>query len=226
MSLDVKILRDYAGAVVVAVVFALLIRFFVVEAYRIPSASMRPALEPGDTIFVAKWPFGLRLPGQDKPFTKAALPERGDIVVFSPPNQVQQRDFIKRVIGLPGDTVEISGGHVILNGKLLAKIERKNAICEIEALPGTGAGKNFEACTEPPVMTGMPVETVPAGSVFVLGDMRTQNSESKRDVSWGLVPMSALKGKALLIWLSIEPGSRHGSWFSRIRFERMIQRVI
>src|SRR6185503_10218972 len=89
-----KLVREYGGAVLVAVVVALVIRVFLIEAYKIPSSSMRPALEPGDTIFVSKLEF---------------KPDYGQVVVFSLPAD-PRRDFIKRIIGLPGDTVQMKKG--------------------------------------------------------------------------------------------------------------------
>src|SRR5687767_14523778 len=101
-----QLIRDYGGAILVAVAVALASRFFGIEAYRIPSPAMRPTLEPGDTIFVSKSAFGLRFPGAAAPFTGGRPPARGEIVVYSPPID-PGRDYIKRVIGLPGDSVEL-----------------------------------------------------------------------------------------------------------------------
>src|SRR6476646_4023800 len=118
-------IKQYGGAVIAAVIVALFIRFFVIEAYRIPSTSMRPTLEPGDTIFVSKWPFGLRFPWSTDAFTKGRAPTRGEVVVFSSPYE-PERDYIKRVVAIPGDTVEMKRGHVILNGKDLTLPTGKN----------------------------------------------------------------------------------------------------
>ena len=101
-----KLLREYGGAVFFAVILALIIRFFGVEVYRVPNAAMRPTLEAGDTIFVLKSSYGFRWPGAERFFAAARTPERGEVVIVSFP-QDQGRDFVKRVIGLPGDRVEI-----------------------------------------------------------------------------------------------------------------------
>src|SRR5262245_52071128 len=109
-----KLLRDYGITVLLAVAAALLIRYSLIEAYRIPTSAMRPALEPGDTIFVSKSRFELRLPGVSKPLSEGAPPERGEVVLFSmvdpDPEKGERHDFIKRVIGIPGDTVQLKRG--------------------------------------------------------------------------------------------------------------------
>jgi signal peptidase I len=219
-----KLLRDYGWAVLAAVLIALVIRFFVIEAYRIPSPAMRPTLEPGDTIFVAKWPFGLRFPGAESAFTGGRPPARGEVVVFTAPGE-PGRDYIKRIVGLPGDTVEVAKGKVILNGKELAVAASKNEVCGRERFDD---GFEYGVCWEPPILEDSRPERVPEGQVFVVGDARTQTPDGRGRRAWGLVPAQALKGKALWVWLSIEPpgaAANQSGWFSRIRFERMLRRV-
>src|SRR4051812_44284119 len=123
-----RLARDYGATILAAVGVALLIRFFVIEAYRIPSPAMKPTLEPGDTIFVAKWPFGLRMPGFSQPLTSGKLPARGDVVVFSPPLE-PRRDYIKRVLGLPGDLVSVKKGQAFLNGATLRVNPAATSLC-------------------------------------------------------------------------------------------------
>jgi signal peptidase I len=220
-----KLFRDYGATVVGAVVIALLIRFFVIEAYRIPSLAMKPTLEPGDTIFVAKWPFGLRFPGGEQPLTPAEAPRRGDVVVFSLPID-PRRDYIKRVIGLPGDQVALRKGQVILNNKTLRLDPLSSAPCTPERFP---EGKQYEVCSEPPLLEDFGPEVVPRSSVFVIGDFRAQipSERPKRNKGWGMIPISALKGRALWVWLSIQPhaSGAPGGWFPQFRFERMFRRI-
>jgi len=219
-----KLLRDYGGAILVAVIVALFIRFFVIEAYRIPSIAMKPTLEPGDTVFVTKWPYGLRFPGSEESMNSGISPKPGEIVVFSPPMD-SSRDYIKRVIGVAGDTVEIKKGRVILNKQeiTVANSAGKNAICGNEMIGEASYG----VCWDPPVQEDFGPEKVPEKHVFVLGDLRSQTPDSKKNKNWGLIPVSSLKGQALLIWLSIEPPGSTGNmnWFSRIRFERFFTRL-
>ena len=223
MSDSTRILRDYGSTVVIAVLIAVAIRFFVIEAYRIPSQAMRPTLEAGDTIFVAKWPFGLHFPGAADSLTQGRLPERGEVVVFSSPSD-QRRDYIKRVVGMPGETVEIKAGHLLLNGTEMT-FSRQSSTCGTESLPD---GMSIPACWEPPLMEDFPKVTVPRDSVFVIGDFRARNSGNHgAEKTWGLVPRSMLRGKALWIWLSVETqaSGESGSWFPRFRFDRMFKRI-
>ena len=205
-----SLIRDYGVTIVAAVVVALGIRFFVVEAYRIPSSAMKPTLEPGDTIFVSKLPF---------------TPSRGDVVVFSMP-QEPNRDYIKRVIGLAGDQVSLKKGQVILNGSNLRADPLSSAPCSTERLPDSFS---YSICSELPLLDDFGPETVPKDSVFVVGDFRAQNPllERKRPRGWGVVPLERLKGHALWVWLSIEPhaAGAHGGWFPQFRFERMFRRI-
>jgi signal peptidase I len=229
-----RLLRDYAGTILFAVVVALLIRFFVIEAYRIPSVAMKPTLEPGDTLFVEKWPFGLRMPWGDEPFTQAEKPERGEVVVFSFEAD-RKRDYIKRVLGLPGDTVEIHQGGFFLNGQSAAVSLYKTGGCGDEKTPN---GKTYTVCWEGPGAGDFASTKVPEGMIFVAGDLRTPLKDGKAEDpndplaeksfgNWGIVPINALKGKALLIWLSVDPLNRGTSTglFPNFRFDRMLRRV-
>jgi signal peptidase I len=209
-----KIARDYGIAIAAAVTVALLIRFFVIEAYRIPTSAMHPTLEPGDTIFVAKYPLG---------FNRKV--ERGDVLVFTSGSE-PARDYIKRAIGLPGDTIEVRKGRVTLNGKPLSlPEEHKNAPCGREMIPG---GRAYDVCWEPPINDDFGPEKVPEGSVFVLGDLRSQSPwDTKKHHSWGMVPLGAVRGKARWIWLSIEPHNvgMSPARFPNFRFDRMFRRI-
>lgn len=214
-----KALKDYGGAVLAAIVIALIVRFFVIEAYRIPSATMRPTLEPGDTIFVAKWPYGLRVPFKRSPVVRGRAPRRGEIVVFSLPED-PAREFIKRVIALPGDTIELRKGKPIVNGAHLTVSDSPDAVCGRE----TNGDVMHGVCWEPPLLPDMAPEKVPEGSIFVLGDLRTDPKDIRKNLGWGLVPMQNISARALWVWLSIEP-KRGSGWFSRIRFYRMFKEI-
>ncbi len=228
------ILKDYLIAVTVAVSVALLIRFFLIEAYRIPSHAMRPTLEAGDTIFVSKSAYGMRLPFTRAPLLGQSLPSRGDVVVFATPSDPDY-DYIKRVVAVPGDTVEVRDGHVILNSKALSSDPSGSKPCGLQAIPG---GPTHAVCWEPPSISGFGPVKVPEQTVFVIGDMRSDiraaattslglsSADSAKFRSWGMIPVASLKGKALWVWLSIEPGSvSRGSVFPQIRFERMLRRI-
>jgi signal peptidase I len=218
-----KIARDYGSAILVAVAVALFLRMLVIEAYRIPTSAMHPTLEPGDTIFVAKWPLG---------FDRKVA--RGDVVVFAGPAD-PDRDYIKRAIGIEGDTVEVKKGRVILNGQPLAAnpapqsgsapLRAADAPCGQEVIPG---GRSYEICWEPPLNEDFGPEKVPAGSIFVLGDLRNQGpADAKKRRTWGIVPVNSVRGKARWIWLSIEPLAPGLSpvRFPNFRFERLFRSI-
>jgi signal peptidase I len=198
--------REYALAVLGAIIAALLIRYYVIEAYRIPSAAMKPTLEAGDTIFVAKWPFGI----------EKRNPAYGEVVVFSPPKDLK-RDYIKRVVGLPGDTVQLKRGQLWLNGKNVTV--KATGACGEERI----AGVTYPICWEPPVIDDFGPATVPQGSVFLVGDSRTKTPDARKSISWGMIPIAAVKAKAMWVWLSMDPSK--SQWFSRIRFERMFRSI-
>lgn len=224
-----SIVRDYGITIAAAVTVALLIRFFGIEAYRIPTPAMRPTLEAGDTIFVAKWTFGLRLPVTGTRLTEGRTPEKGEVVLFSLPSE-PGRDYIKRVVALAGETVELRRGFLFVNGQ---GVQTRGPgpggqpECAVERLPD---GPMHGVCWEPPSLPDFGPTTVPEGSVFVLGDLRTGGTENQKLRGWGNIPISALRGKASWIWLSIEPrsfspSSGGSSWFPQFRFERMLRRI-
>lgn len=215
------ILRDYGLAIGGSILVAFFIRFFVIEAYRMPSRAMQPAVEPGDTLFVSKRLF-------QRP------PMYGDVVVFEFVED-PKREYIKRVVALPGDRVSFVKGGLVLNGKsmLEPKFEAEKAesevtatdLCAKETLPN---GYSYDVCFEPPLYAVEREITVPPNQVYVVGDLRTAPYELRRLKVGGLVPFDRLKGRALFIWLSIEPPGVPGAgdgWFSRIRFERLFRRI-
>jgi signal peptidase I len=183
-----SVVREYAEAIVIAIVLALFIRTFVVQAFKIPSGSMKPTLLVGDHILVNKFIYGIKLPFTDKILISLSQPERGDVVVFKFPLDTQ-KDYIKRVIGLPGDRVELVGKQLLINGR---PTEDPHASYSM-----SGNMRMFG-----------PV-TVPAGHLFVMGDNRDESSDSR---VWGFVPRSYLKGKAFLIYWSWDRKSYGVRW--------------
>ena len=173
-----SVVRDYAEAIAIAVVLALLIRTFVVQAFKIPSGSMKPTLLVGDHILVNKFIYGVKIPFTDKTLISLSRPERGDVVVFKYPLDTK-KDYIKRVIGLPGDRIELSERKLIINGRTVDDPHAKYSL--------HGNLRNFG-----PVV-------VPNEHLFVMGDNRDESSDSR---VWGFVPISYLKGKAFLIYWS------------------------
>ncbi len=187
-------LRENIEAVIIAVILALFIRTFVVQAFKIPSGSMKPTLKIGDHILVNKFVYGVKLPFSDVTLIPVSDPERNDIIVFEYPVE-PDKDFIKRVIGVPGDTVEIRDKKVYVNGKPLNHNYAMHT--DDQTLPAAVNHRdNFG-----------PV-TVPEEAYFVLGDNRDNSYDSR---FWGFVEEEIIKGEAFIIywsWNSEEFGVR------------------
>ena len=218
---------DYSRAFFPVLAIVLVLRSFVAEPYKIPSASMYPNLEIGDFILVNKFAYGLRLPINNRKVVSLGEPKRGDVVVFHfpgypcnvdgktlrsgdrtcflPDAPVASQNWIKRVIGLPGDKVAFQGNTVSINGQPLAyrslgayakpRAAVPDAQLLIEELPGRPHEvlENLDAH----VIAGE--WEVPPGHYFVMGDNR-DNSEDGR--FWGVLPEKDLRGKAFLVWLN------------------------
>jgi signal peptidase I len=187
-----SLVREYAEAIVVAVVLALVIRALVVQAFTIPSGSMMDTLLVGDYILVNKF-----LYGPEVPFTEVRLPglrepRRGDIVVFKYPND-ETRDFIKRIVAVGGETVQVKDNRVYVNGTLL-----EEPYVRPGSLPTAPADHcRYEYACQP--------TAVPAGAYFVMGDNRDNSQDSRY---WGFVKREKIRGKAFLIYWSWN-GDRH-----------------
>lgn len=178
-------LRENIEAILVAVVLALFIRTFVVQAFKIPSGSMKDTLLIGDHILVNKFIYGIKTPFIKKTIVSINDPKRGDIIVFEFPED-PSKDFIKRVIGIPGDVVEIRNKKLFVNGNPVNN--------------GPGVYKDpkvYEARTQPRDNLG-PIR-VPEGKLFVMGDNRDFSYDSR---FWGFVDLMAVKGRAFIIYWS------------------------
>jgi signal peptidase I len=178
-------LRENVEAIIIAIVLALFIRTFVIQAFKIPSGSMKPTLQIGDHILVNKFIYGVKIPYIGKTLISYKNPDHGDIIVFRYPED-PDKDFIKRVIGLPGDIIESKNKKVYVN-----QIPIKDDVgvhTESRNLPGNiNPRDNFGPLT------------VPAESYFVMGDNRDNSYDSR---FWGFVKQPAIKGKAFIIYWS------------------------
>lgn len=200
---------DFARSFFPVLLAVLVLRAFVVEPFRIPSRSMVPTLLVGDFILVNKFGYGLRLPVTHTKIVDIGEPQRGDVMVFRYPED-PTKDYIKRVIGLPGDTVAYHGTQLFVNGKAVP--------AEAAGLyTGEGAPAHFmtrllfEDLPDGPVHPILDIENrpgpqqntvkVPPHHYFVMGDNRDNSADSR---VWGFVPESALVGQAFMIWLSID----------------------
>ena len=178
-------LRENVEAIVVAVVLALFIRTFIVQAFKIPSGSMKETLQIGDHILVNKFIYGIKLPYIQSTLIPITQPQRDDIVVFEFPED-KDKDFIKRVVGIAGDVVEVRNKKVWVNGVLQEGSYIVNSDPHI-----------FLKSLQPRDNFG-PV-TVPEHALFVMGDNRDHSYDSRY---WGFVDLKAIKGKAFIIYWS------------------------
>jgi signal peptidase I len=197
-----SLVREYVEAIAIAILLALVIRTFVVQAFTIPSGSMMDTLLVGDYILVNKFLYGPTVPFTGWQLPGIRAPRRGDIVVFKYP-QDERRDFIKRIIGVPGDRVLIRGHTVIVNDEPLVEPYRRVTQPSFpRADPPGYCGYSY----------GCEPTTVPPDSYFVMGDNRDNSQDSRY---WGFVKHDEIKGKAFLIYWSWD-GDRHWLRWTRI----------
>lgn len=207
------VLVDYSKAFFPVLFVVLILRSFIAEPFRIPSNSMMPTLLTGDFILVNKFTYGLRLPITNYKVLAMGEPERGDVVVFRPPHHPEQ-DWIKRIIGLPGDKVSYRDGRLTVNGEPII-------YAPIGTYQGRGNGTEMTGSQELREQIGKHVHrillrtesplldqgegdwVVPKGEYFVMGDNR-DNSEDSR--YWGFLPEQNLRGRAFLIWMNFDGG--------------------
>lgn len=180
-----SVVREYAEAIIIALILALFIRTFIVQAFKIPSGSMKDTLLVGDHILVSKFINGVKNPFTGKTWISIKEPNRRDIIVFKYPLNPSQ-DFIKRTIGVAGDTIEIIDKKLYVNDAYF-EIGAANFREEGIRSADLGPRDNFG-----PVV-------VPDGSVFVLGDNRDNSLDSR---FWGFVNLKAVKGKAFMLYWS------------------------
>ncbi|MEW6600389.1 MAG: signal peptidase I [Nitrospirota bacterium] len=223
-------LREYVEAIIIAVFLALLIRAFVVQAFKIPSGSMIPTLLIGDHILVNKFTYGITLPFSDSRVLMFNQPKRGDVIVFSfPKNKDQEecisvsknisyrfsnawssgnpfylfrddcKDFIKRVIAVGGDTIEVKNKIVYINDEPLDEPYTIHNDLSVEGQPRDFFGPF----------------TVPRGSFFVMGDNRDQSYDSR---FWGIVDLNEIKGKAFIMYWSWDA---EANLLNQVRWSRL-----
>lgn len=177
-----SIWREYAEALLVALALALVIRAFVVQAFKIPSESMLNTLQVGDHLLASKFAYGIKIPFTDHYIYQGSEPQRGDIVIFQYPND-PSIDYIKRVIGVPGDTIEVRDKQLYRNGQPVKEA--------------------FIRHTDPdgiePLRDNYAPVKVPEGKYFVMGDNRDNSLDSR---FWGFVDRDAIRAKAWRIYWS------------------------
>ncbi len=215
----VPLVVEYAKSFFPIILAVLLLRSFLVEPFRIPSGSMMPTLLVGDFILVNKFAYGLRLPVLNTKIVEVGEPQRGDVIVFRYPED-PSIDYIKRVVGVPGDHIRYAGKQLYVNGKRVEREPIGKYIADGASASMTGAMRYRETING--VSHDILIRsngfnrdfefTVPDGEYFVLGDNRDNSRDSR---FWGTVPEANLVGKAFLIWMNWDPVAGGITW-SRI----------
>ena len=195
-----SLIREYAEAIAIAILLALVIRTLIVQAFTIPSGSMMDTLLVGDYILVNKFLYGPEIPLTELRLPGLREPARGDIIVFKYP-QDEKRDFIKRIVGTPGDQIQIRGHQVLVNGQALGEdyVKQADSAMSPPAQPGY-CGYAY----------GCEVTKVPGDSFFVMGDNRDNSQDSRY---WGFVKRDKIKGKAFLIYWSWDSDRHWLRWW-------------
>jgi signal peptidase I len=223
--------REYFESIVIAVILALFIRTFVVQAFKIPTGSMENNLLIGDHLLVNKFVFGPTASALERKLLPIGTIKRGDVIVFKYPEE-PTRDFIKRVIGLPGDTVELRDKKVSINGTPLDEPY-------VHFIEPPGANSEFREVTSFDVRERYGPVTVPPNQYFVMGDNRDNSQDSRY---WGFLPRDYVKGRALVIYWSYDAGpevydeggtgetlkglgSVFVHFFTRTRWDRMFHQI-
>jgi len=226
--------REFIESVIIIALLALTIRSFIIAPFKIPSSSMVPTLEVGDYLFVTRYNYGFRIPLTDIQFLTSEA-KRGDVVVFDYPED-RSKDYIKRIVGVPGDIIEYKNNMLTINGKALA-LQQKGMHTYLTGGNYTDAGELFaeqlfdveHAILRRPDLEvrflqsrGKDVERegrwiVPEGKYFAMGDNRNNSRDSRY---WGFVPQEYLVGKAVVVWWSWKGLS---SW--SVRWDRLGQWV-
>ncbi|RII26093.1 MAG: signal peptidase I [Geobacter sp.] len=190
-------IREYAESIIWALVLAFIIRSCVIQAFKIPSGSMEDTLAIGDHLFVNKFIYGIKLPFTDKRILKIRDPRRGDVMVFEYPVD-RSKDFIKRVIGVPGDVIQVQNKVVYVNGtpyKNPHEVHKETDLLSRQQSPRDNFG---------------PVR-VPANSYFMMGDNRDRSYDSR---FWGFVKESDIVGEAFIKYWSWDQDSWRVRWGS------------
>ena len=227
-----------------AIVIAGLIRTFWFEPFKIPSGSMYPTLEVGDFLFVSKYTYGYSRHSFPFSFPQfegriwSDLPQRGDVVVFKSPID-QKIDFIKRVIGLPGDKIQMKKGMLYINGEEVGREHVGRYVIReytpfpvqfqeyTETLPGGKKHRFLEFSDEVEIVDNTPMFEVPEGQYFMMGDNRDNSNDSRKDI--GFVPFDNIEGKARFLFFSHDDTVKWYNpitWITSIRWKRLFNKII
>lgn len=191
---------EYIASLAPVLGIVLVLRSFIIEPFQIPSSSMVPTLQKGDFIVVNKWVYGLRLPVLRNLVVPIGEPERGDVMVFFPPHE--QRYFIKRLVGLPGDKVSVVDGVLFINGAQMAQSDAQPVADDLRSALFSenldGYQHPIQRRLQPGRLSQNFHDVVPPGHYFMMGDNRDNSSDSR---VWGPVPAERVVGKAFARWM-------------------------
>ena len=207
---------EYARTFFPIILVVLVLRAFIAEPFRIPSGSMMPTLLPGDFILVNKYTYGVRLPVTNYKMIDMGEPQRGDIAVFRFPKNLSL-DYIKRIVGLPGDKIAYRDKQIFINGEPVPQEWLGRYTGPGKDLPTAGNSLHIEQLDDvrhkillrnsQPAIDGQ--YTVPRGHYFVIGDNRDNSNDSR---FWGFVPEENLIGEAIMIWMNWDPVHNTVRW--------------
>ncbi len=223
-SLKEPVYVEYARAFFPVILVVFLLRSFLVEPFRIPSGSMLPSLLVGDFILVNKFAYGIRIPVINRKVFDLGAPDLGDVAVFRFPGDTSI-NYIKRIVGLPGDRVIYKDKRLYINGQLMAQrdvrpyvlVESPHRITAAKQLTEDLGGSSHEILTTAREDLGALEFVVPDNEYLVMGDNRDRSNDSRY---WGYVPDQNLVGKAFLVWFSLDStGNR--KWWDRIVWGRI-----
>lgn len=237
---------EFLKTALIAVILALVIRTFLLEPFNIPSGSMKPTLEVGDYLFVSKpaygysrhsFPFGLAPIAQGRIGAGNREPQRGDVIVFKLPSN-PSIDYIKRIVGLPGDTVQVVAGRLYINRREvprdpvgLKRVEEGGSVTTmmeyIETLPGGILHRIYEEADDRP-LDNTDEYTVPPGHYFAMGDNRDNSQDSRVESLVGYIPLENIVGKASFIFFSTNGKASLGEiwkWPWSIRYSRLFMKI-
>jgi signal peptidase I len=200
-----SIRKEWIEPIIIALILAMIIRTFIIQAFKIPSESMVPTLLIGDHLMASKCIYGLKIPFTDSSILDFNKPDRFDVVIFKSPLRTEE-DWVKRVVGLPGDEIEIKDRKIFVNGVM---VEDKYGFFDDGPYGKQefgGHGDNYGPISVPPE------------SYFVMGDNRIHSNDSRY---WGFVPFANIRGKALFIYWS--SNYKAESIFETVRWDRLMR---
>ena len=228
---------DSIKSLLLAVLVALVFRYSVAAPYKIPTGSMIPTLKIGDFIFVSKLSYGLKLPFTNYNLLNFGAPKRGEVIVFIYPKE-PEKDFIKRVVAVGGDTLELKDGILYINGEEMKRLPLpdKSIVSDLEPPMFRDAARLYMEHLDQanhlvmeiyPTPGNFGPKTVPKGALFVMGDNRDNSADSR---FWGYLPLENVRGRALFVWLSIDTDHPYFSlgnflMIPRVRWERFGTKV-